>query len=352
MLDVGTSNAALPADPLYLGYPRKRLEGKAYFDLVDEFVRAVQQKYPRALIQFEDFLTPNAYALLNKYRDRVLCFNDDIQGTAAVALAGVYASSKITGRTFADLRIMFLGAGSAATGIADLMASALAEEGLSLDEARRRLWFVDVNGLVVKGRTDLLAHNLPYAHEHAALGFVEAIDALKPHVLIGATGAPGTFTQQVVERMCAHNERPVLFALSNPTSKAECTAEQAYQWSRGQAVFASGSPFGAVTLEGREFQPGQGNNAYVFPGIGLGAVVCRARVIPDAFFLAAARTLAGLVEKTDLQRGSLYPPLRDIRRISLAIAVSVAETAYDLKLARAKRPRNLRKTIERFMYEP
>ena len=204
------------------------MEGKAYFDLVEEFVRAVQKKYPRALLQFEDFLTPNAYALLNKYRDRVLCFNDDIQGTAAVALAGVYASTRITGLKFADLRIMFLGAGSAATGIADLMASALVDEGLSLDEARRRLWFVDVNGLVVKGRTDLMAHNLPYAHEHAPLGFVEAIDALKPHVLIGATGAPGTFTQQAVERMCAHNERPVLFALSNPTSKAECTAEQAY----------------------------------------------------------------------------------------------------------------------------
>jgi malate dehydrogenase (oxaloacetate-decarboxylating)(NADP+) len=312
----------------------------------------VQKKYPRALLQFEDFLTPNAYALLNKYRDRVLCFNDDIQGTAAVALAGVYASTRITGRAFADLRIMFLGAGSAATGIADLMVSAMTDEGLSLDEARHRLWFVDVNGLVVKGRTDLMSHNLPYAHEHPPLGFVEAIDAIKPHVLIGATGAPGTFTQEVVERLCAHSERPVLFALSNPTSKAECTAEQAYAWSRGQAVFASGSPFGAVTCRGKEFQPGQGNNAYVFPGIGLGAIVCRARVIPDEFFLAAARTLAGLVAQTDLDRGSLYPPLRDIRRISLAIAVSVAEKAYELKLARAKRPPSLKRAIARFMYEP
>ena len=269
-----------------------------------------------------------------------------------MALAGVYASTKITRLKFADMRIMFLGAGSAATGIADLMSSALVDEGLSLDEARRRLWFVDVNGLVVKGRTDLMAHNLPYAHDHAPVGFVEAIDALKPHVLIGATAAPGAFTQRAVERMCAHNERPILFALSNPTSKAECTAEQAYMWSHGQAVFASGSPFGAVTFEGREFQPGQGNNAYVFPGIGLGAVVCGARVIPDEFFLAAARTLAGLVEKTDLQRGCLYPPLRDIRRISLAIAVSVADKAYELKLARARRPRNLRDAIARFMYEP
>jgi malate dehydrogenase (oxaloacetate-decarboxylating)(NADP+) len=352
MLDVGTNNPALLEDVQYLGYPRKRVAGKRYFDLIEEFVRAVQKKYPRALIQFEDFLTPNAYALLNKYRDRVLCFNDDIQGTAAVALAGVYASTRMTGRAFADFRIMFLGAGSAATGIADLMVSAFVDEGLSPEDARRRLWFVDVNGLVVKSRTDLMAHNLPYAHDHAPLGFVDAIDAVKPHVLIGATGAPGTFTQQAVERLCAHNERPVLFALSNPTSKAECTAEQAYTWSRGKAVFASGSPFKAVTYDGREFQPGQGNNAYVFPGIGLGAVACRARVIPDEFFLAGARTLAGMVSQADLDRGSLYPPLRDIRKISLAIAVSVAEKAYALKLARAKRPPSLRTAIKRFMYEP
>ena len=352
MLDVGTNNTPLRSDVLYLGYPRKRLEGKPYFGLVDEFVRAVTKKYPRALLQFEDFLTPNAFALLNKYRNRVLCFNDDIQGTAAVALAGVYASTKITRMKFADLRIMFLGAGSAATGIADLITSALVDAGLSVDEARRRLWFVDVNGLVVKGRADLMPHNLPYAHEHPHLGFVEAIDALKPHVLIGATGAPGTFTQLAVERMATHNRRPVLFALSNPTSKSECTAEQAYLWSQGRAVFASGSPFGTVSVDGRQFQPGQGNNCYVFPGIGLGAVVCRARIIPDDFFLTAARTLAGLVGKADLQRGSLYPPVKDIRRISLAIAVSVAGRAYDLGLAQARRPRNLRNTVAKFMYEP
>jgi len=352
MLDVGTNNADLRADVLYLGYPRKRLEGKPYFDLVDEFVTAVQKRYPRALLQFEDFLTPNAYALLNKYRDRLLCFNDDIQCTAAVALAGVYASTRITGQPFANLRIMFLGAGSAATGIADLMAAALVEEGLSLDQARRRLWFVDVNGLVVSGRTDLMSHNRPYAHEHAALGFIDAIDAVKPHVLIGATGVAGTFTKEAVARMCAHHTRPVLFALSNPTSNAECTAEQAYTWSRGRAVFVSGSPFAAVTYEGREFQPGQGNNAYVFPGIGLAAVTCRPRVIPDEFFLVAARTLASLVEQSDLERGALYPPRRHIRRISIAIAVNVAGRAYALKLARAKRPRNLRAAITRFMYEP
>src|SRR5262245_33990487 len=200
MLDVSTNNQTLLDDPLYIGYPRRRVAGRTYLALVDEFVRAVQKRYPDALIQFEDFLTPNAYALLNTYRDRVLCFNDDIQGTAAVALAGVYASSRITGRPFRDLRIMFLGAGSAATGIADLMTTALVKEGPGREDAQSRLWFVDKIGLVVKSRTDLMPHNLPYAHDHRALGFVEAIDRLKPHVLIGATGVAGTFTRDVVER--------------------------------------------------------------------------------------------------------------------------------------------------------
>jgi len=207
LIDVGTNNTTLLDDPLYIGYPKRRVRGRAYLELVDEFVRAVQKKYPGALIQFEDFLTPDAYSLLNTYRDRVLCFNDDIQGTVAVALAGVYASTRITGHHFRDLRIMFLGAGSAATGIADLMASAFVDEGLSVAEARKRLWFVDVNGLVTKDRKDLLPHNRPYAHEHPSLPFIAAIDAVKPHVLIGATGAPGTFTQEVVERICALNER-------------------------------------------------------------------------------------------------------------------------------------------------
>ena len=319
---------------------------------MDEFVEAVQARFPNALIQFEDFLTPNAYTLLEKYRDRVLCFNDDIQGTAAVSLAGVYSSTRISGVPFKDLRIMFLGAGSAATGIADLMTTAFVDEGLDLEEARRRLWFVDVNGLVVKARTDLLPHNLPYAHEGKPLGFLESIDAIRPHVLIGATGAPGTFSRAVIERMSAINKRPAIFALSNPTSKAECTAEQAYEWSDGRAIFASGSPFDPVTYRGRTFRPGQGNNAYVFPGIGLGAIACRARTLPDALFLAAARTLAKLVRADDLEHGSIYPPLRDIRKISLAIAVSVATNAYKMGIARRRRPSNIRRSVEALMYRP
>jgi malate dehydrogenase (oxaloacetate-decarboxylating)(NADP+) len=352
MLDVGTNNDSLLADPLYLGYARKRLEGKAYFDLVEEFVTAVQSRYPDALIQFEDFLTPNAYALLNKYRQRVLCFNDDIQGTAAVALAGVYSSTRVTGLRFKDLRIMFLGAGSAATGIADLMTAALEEEGLSEEEARKHLWFVDINGLVVKGRKDLLEHNLKYAHDARPQSFLDAIATVRPHVLIGATGAPGTFTHAVIDRMAAINERPTVFALSNPTSKAECTAEEAYAWSKGRVLFASGSPFEPVTYEGKTFRPAQGNNAYVFPGIGLGAVACRARSLPDELFLEAARTLAKLVQPKDLDQGSLYPPLKDIRKISHAIAVGVARKAYAMKLARQKRPRSLPRHVSAIMYRP
>lgn len=352
MLDVGTNNDALLNDVLYLGYPRKRLQGRRYFELVEEFVTAVQSRYPDALIQFEDFLTPNAYALLQTYKDRVLCFNDDIQGTAAVALAGVYASTRLTGRRFRDLTIMFLGAGSAATGIADLMTTAFVAEGMPVEEARRHLWFVDVNGLVVKGRTDLLEHNLPYAHEVSPLGFEAAIDVIRPHVLIGATGSPGVFTRDVIERMSRLNERPAIFALSNPTSRAECTAEEAYKWSGGRAIFASGSPFAPVTYEGRTLRPAQGNNAYVFPGIGLGAVACRARTLPDDLFLTAARTLASRVRQTDLDQGAVYPPLTEIRRISLAIAVSVAKRAHALGLARDRRPINLRRHIASLMYEP
>lgn len=352
MLDVGTNNQEIREDILYLGYPEKRIVGEAYFDLVDEFVRTVQEKYPNALIQFEDFLTPNAYVLLNKYKNNVLCFNDDIQGTAAVSLAGLYASTRITKIPFSDLRIMFLGAGSAATGIADLLVSAFIEEGLNKKEALNRLWFTDINGLMVSSRDDLMPHNLPYAHDHEQLNFIDAINMVKPHVIIGATGAPGAFTKEVIELMTSINERPVIFALSNPTSKAECTAEQAYKWSNGNAIFASGSPFDKVQLNGKEYRPGQGNNAYVFPGLGLGVVMANARLIPDELFLVAAKTLAEMVADEDIQEGALYPRLKEIRAISLAIAIAVAEKAYDLGIAQNEKPKNIKQTISDYMYNP
>lgn len=352
MLDIGTNNEKLRNDPLYLGIKQPRLEGVEYDQLVEEFVLAVQEIFPDALIQFEDFLTPNAYALLNRYRDRVLCFNDDIQGTAAVALAGVLASSRITGNDFSQLRIMFLGAGSAATGIADLLQAAFVHAGLDEKSARERLWFVDQSGLVVKTSDNLGPHNIPYAHDAPNVTFDEAIRKIKPHVLIGATGAPGVFTEDIIRLMAEVNERPVIFALSNPTSRAECTAEQAYQWTDGRAVFCSGSPFDAVNHNGVLYRPGQGNNAYVFPGIGLGAIACRARTISDGMFLESARVLAELVSEDDLAAGTAYPPLANIRQVSLAIAVAVAEQAYEEGLAQVTRPEDLKQMIADLMYDP
>lgn len=351
-IDVGTNNQDLLDDPFYLGYPDRRLEGDAYFELIDEFVDAVQYRYPKALIQFEDFSTLNAYTLLDKYRDHVRSFNDDIQGTAAVALSGVFASTRITGMPFKDLKVMFLGAGSAATGIADLMVSAFQEEGLPLEEARKRCWFLDSKGLIVEGRDQLKPHNLRYAHKHKRMSFLQALDNIRPNVLIGATGSPGTFDKTVIQKMSTMNERPVIFALSNPTSRAECTAEQAYTWSDGKAVFTSGSPFAPVTYKGHEFRPGQGNNAYIFPGIGLGVLVSSSCVVTDAMFLITARTLANLVQEEDIQHGSLYPRLNQIRKLSKAVAVAVAKEAYDTDLATTARPADLEQAVEQYMYDP
>jgi malate dehydrogenase (oxaloacetate-decarboxylating)(NADP+) len=248
---------------------------------------------------------------------------------------------------------MFLGAGSAATGIGDLFARELRDGGLPEKEARRRLWFVDVHGLVVEARDDLMDHNLPYAHDHPPMDFVEAIQAIRPHVLIGATGQPGTFTEEAIAAMAAQHEHPIIFALSNPTSRAECTPEQAYRWSEGRAVFASGSPFPPVELaDGRTLRPAQGNNAYAFPGIGLGAMGVEAKRVTDEMFLAAAHALAAQVSDEDLAAGSVYPPLRRIRELSLSIALRVAESAYSCGVARLSRPEDLRAHLANLMYEP
>jgi malate dehydrogenase (oxaloacetate-decarboxylating)(NADP+) len=352
MLDVGTNNEPLRNDPLYLGIDQPRLAGDDYHALLEEFVLAVQDAFPRALIQFEDFLTPNAYALLNRYRERVLCFNDDIQGTAAVALGGILAACRITGDTLADLRILFLGAGSAATGIADLLVAALCEAGLDEQAARERLWLVNRSGLIVRESDRLAPHTRRYAHDAAPRSFIDAIRDFRPQVLIGATGSPGSFSEQAIRLMAQINERPVIFALSNPTSRAECTAEQAYGWSDGRAVFVSGSPFETVEFNGRRFRPGQGNNVYVFPGIGLGAIACRARAINDAMMLSAARTLASRVDAADLASGTVYPPLTRIRDVSLDIATAVAELAWEQGQAQAERPADIRQHIRAMMYEP
>ncbi|MFK8015010.1 MAG: NAD-dependent malic enzyme [Gammaproteobacteria bacterium] len=350
MLDVGTQNQELREQPLYLGMPEPRIRGDEYQSLVDEFVDAIADAYPGALLQFEDFSTPNAISLLARHRERLLCFNDDIQGTAAVALAGVYASTRISNIAFKDLRVLFLGAGSAATGIADLMHSALMDEGLSDEDARRRLWFVDRKGLITASRDNVADYSKPYAHEHAALDFHGAIETLRPHVLIGATGSPGAFDEKALRLMAKVTDRPTIFALSNPTSRAECTAEQAYEYTDCRALFASGSPFNAVSMNGREFKPGQGNNVYIFPGVGLGALFAQAKTIPDRLFTTAARALAAQITEDDLAMGSLYPPLVNIREVSAQVAVAVARQVFADTGTEA--PEDLEHALRSSMFDP
>jgi malate dehydrogenase (oxaloacetate-decarboxylating)(NADP+) len=352
-IDVGTNNETLLADPFYIGLRQRRITGAAYDELVEELVTACQSAFPGVLIQFEDFANHNAFRLLAKYRDRICTFNDDIQGTAAVALAGLVSAMRIGGGSLAEQRLLFLGAGEAATGIADLTVAAMVAQGLEPAEARRRCWLVDSHGLVVKSRGDLAAHKLPYAQDHAAIAdFPGAVRALKPTAIIGVAAVGQTFTREVLGEMARNNARPIVFALSNPTSKAECSAEQAYQWTGGRALFASGSPFDPVKYEGRTFVPRQGNNSYIFPGVGLGVIASRARRVTDEMFMAAARTLAGLVDEADLAQGSLYPALSRIREVSAAIAVAVAESAYATGLAGKPRPAHVAADVRSQMYDP
>lgn len=352
MFDMGTDNKAMLADPAYLGYPHPRVTGPAYDALMQEFIDAVKDKWPKAMVQFEDFKTENAFRLMNKYRDQVTSFNDDIQGTAAVALAGVLASERITGKDFKDERIMFVGAGSAATGIADLMVKEMMARGLNEDEARSRISLVDSKGLVTKGREKIEDNKKPFAQDHAPAMLLEAIDALKPTVLIGATGVAGAFPKEAIEKMAALNERPVIFALSNPTSHTEATPAQVYGWSRGKAIYASGSPFAPVTLDGTTYTPGQANNAYIFPGIGLGVTLSEASKVTDSMFLAAARALAGMVSADDIKNGTVYPPLKDLRKVSAAIAKEVIVIAGDENIAGRPQPATIDAFIAKSMYDP
>jgi len=353
-LDVGTDNEALHKDPFYIGLKQKRVRGAEYDAFIDEFIEAVRHVFPRSMVQWEDFGNQNAFHLLQRYRDKVCSFNDDIQGTAAVALAGILAALRETKQTLKDQKLLFLGAGEAGTGIADLYVAAAQDEGLSEAEARARCWFVDSQGLVVKGRPGKLAeHKIPYAHDFDQVHTLpEAIERLKPTALIGVSGAARAFTEDVVNRMSRINARPIIFALSNPTSKAECTAEEAYTWSEGRAVFASGSPFAPVTLNGRTYVSGQGNNVYIFPGVGLGALVCASSQVTDSMFLTAARTLASLVEQEDLNMGRIYPALNRIREVSIRIATAVVEEAYNKGLARANRPDDIEADIRSRVFEP
>ena len=352
-IDVGTENEQLLSDPLYIGLQQRRLQGEAYDDLMDEFMDAVNEVFPNLLIQFEDFSNKNAFRLLRKYRDQYCCFNDDIQGTAAVSLAGLYSSLRLTGQSLKEQKLLFLGAGEAGIGIADLTVAAMISDGLSKEAAKENCWFVDSKGLVVKSRDNLQSHKIPYAHDHEFIAdLLTAIKVLTPSVLIGVSGQPQTFTKPVIEAMMKFNERPIIFALSNPTSKSECTAEQAYKWSNGRAIFASGSPFPPFQYAGKTYLPGQGNNAYIFPGVGLGVTACDVTRVTEEMFFAAAKALAGEVSEADLEAGCIYPPLRRIRETSASIATAVAEVAYRRDLATRARPQDLKSFIESQMYQP
>jgi len=353
MLDVGTNNEDFLNDRYYIGLRQKRLSGAAYDEFVDEFITAAREAFPGVLIQFEDFANHSAFRLLHKYRDQINVFNDDIQGTAAVALAGLFSALRVSGGKLADQRVLFLGAGEAATGIADLVVSAMMAEGVSEAEALRRTWLVDSRGLVVKDRAGLTDHKLRYAHDHAPVGdFLTAIRTLRPTAIIGVAAVGGAFTPEVLQTMAEINDWPIVFALSNPTSKGECSAEEAYRHTGGRALFACGSPYAPVQLDGKTFVPRQGNNSYIFPGVGLGATASGSRLVTDEMFMAAAHTLAYLVSQDDIEQGSLYPALPRIREVSAHIAVAVAEVAYRRGLATVPRPNDMMAFIESQMYDP
>ena len=353
MLDVGTNNDEFLDDPYYIGLRQRRTTGADYDALVDEFMTAARTAFPGVLIQFEDFANHSAFRLLHKYRDDACVFNDDIQGTAAVALAGLFSALRINGGKLREQRVLFLGAGEAATGIADLIVSAMMAEGLTEAEAIRRNWLVDSKGLVVKGRSGLSGHKLRYAHDQEPIDdFLTAINALKPTAIIGVAAVGGAFTPDVLQTMATLNNRPIVFALSNPTSKAECSAEQAYHHTQGRALFACGSPHEPVKLDGRTFVPRQGNNSYIFPGVGLGVIASGARLVTDEMFMAAAHTLAQSVTEADIAQGSLYPALPRIREVSAQIAAAVADVAYQRGLANGPPPNDLIGFVQSQMYDP
>ena len=353
VLDAGTDNEEFLNDPLYPGIKQKRVTGKAYDNFIDAFVKAITKVYPKVCIQWEDFAGVNAIRILDKYRDKVCTFNDDIQGTAAIAVAGFIAISRLQNKPFKEQKFLFLGAGAAAFGIADMLVKKFQKDGLSKEEAYKRCWMFDVNGLLVKSRTDLAEHQKAFAHDaEQSNDFAESILKIKPTAIIGVSTVGGAFTQQVIENMSSINERPIIFPYSNPTSHSECTAEQAYNWSKGKAIFASGSPFGPVTYNGKTFTPGQGNNVFIFPALGLAIYATEAKRVTDEMLLTASEAVAEQITEEDFSKGLIYPPIKNIREVSINVAVKVAEEIFRSGLARVKKPKNIGKFIKGKMYEP
>lgn len=337
-LDVGTDNERLLDDDMYVGWKHPRLRGDEYYELVDEFVDAVKRRWPNALLQWEDFKKVNAFRLLDRYREQIPCFNDDIQGTAATVVAGIIAACRATGTKLTDQRVVLVGSGAAGVGIARHLRHELEMAGLGRDDLYRAIAMVDSAGFVVDDRATMDEHKVALAcpselADRAGLNgsspLLDVVEAVHPTVMVGTTGQPGLFSEEIITAIARHVERPVVMALSNPTSKSEAVPADVFKWTDGRALMATGSPFAAVAYEGRTLPVSQGNNVYVFPGVGMGAIISQARVVTDAMFAAAANALAELVSEQDLARGVLYPPLVDLRSISRSIARAVAIAARD-----------------------
>lgn len=353
VLDVGTNNEEFLNDPLYPGLNRKRVRGKEFDDFVAAFVEAMYEVFPKICIQWEDFTGVDAIRILNTYRDKVCTFNDDIQGTAAIATAGFISISRLMEKSFVDQRFLFMGAGAAAFGIADMLLKKFMRDGLTREEALNQIWMFDVNGLLVNSRTDLAEHQLQFAHDsEPSDSFADAILKIKPTAIVGVSTVGGAFNSQVIENMSAVNERPIIFPYSNPTTHSECTAEQAYTWSKGKAIFASGSPFAPVQYEGKTFTPGQGNNVFIFPALGMAIFATEAKRVTDDMLLIAAEAVASQVTTEDFEKGLIYPNVNDILRVSIYVAKKVAEHIFDNGLANVERPDSISDFIKSKMYVP
>ena len=353
VLDVGTNNETLLDDSLYLGLRQHRVRGDEYNAFIDEFVSVVQQLYPKCCLQWEDFANFNAVPILARYKDKICTFNDDIQGTAAVALAGIFGALRLTRQKLTDQRLLFLGGGSAGTGIAELISLAMTREGLDIAAARRRNALFDINGLLVESRTDLADFQKPFVQDLPPTSkFVDAVKAFRPTAIIGVSAVPKLFNREVIEAMAAINERPIIFPYSNPTSRSECTAEEAYRWSDGRAIFASGSPFPPVDIAGRHFVPGQGNNVYIFPALGMALYATEATRVTEEMFIVAAQALAEQVTEENLATGQIYPPRSHILDASLHVAERVATHIFEKGLARVPRPKDIGELIRARAYRP
>ena len=354
-LDAGTNNENLLQDPLYLGLRRTRPDTAELYAFVDEFVDAVQEVFPKCCIHFEDWTGVDAVHLLARYRHQVCCYNDDVQGTAGTTLSGMISACKIKGTQLHDESYLFLGAGSAGIGLADLLCSVLVQGGLTLEEARTRVHMFDVNGLLEASRTDLEAFQQPYAHPHPPMkpqDFVKAIEEFRPTTIIGVSTQGGAFTREVVETMSRINARPIILAMSNPTERAECTAEQAYHWSGGRALYAAGVQFPPVHCQGCTFLPGQANNCYIFPAVGLAIFATQARRVTDEMFIEAAAAVADQVTPEQLQQGLLYPLQSNILETEIKTATRVAQLVFDTDLARVPRPPDYEAFIRAHVYRP